>query len=511
MFSSAGKMADSANSRLAKNTLVLYLRMIIVILVNLYASRLILDSLGETDYGIYNVVGGIVSMFIFLNTAMVASSQRFIAFEQGHSDLGRQKRVYSTSVLIHLLIAVVVLVLAETVGLWFVNHRMNIPGDRMVAANWVYQSTVACFLLKVAIVPDTSSVVAHERMGLYAVASIVYALLLLGVAMGISHYGGDRLVLYAVLLIGIEAVNFVIYRLYCSRSFEECHYSAPRDKELFKEMLSFAGWSFVGNFGIAMRGPGVNIVVNHFCAPAVNAARGLAYQVSSVVSNFVNNFQMSLTPQITKDYASGDRDRMMKLVVTGSRISCFLLAFIVVPLYIRAGDVLAIWLKEVPRMTEEFLKLVLLVGLVASMVGPITTALQATGNIKVFQITIAVIMLLELPLSYALMTVGVEAYNVVFISLFIEFAALVARIILLNAQIKLNLFEFFFGIIGKCILVCALMFTLPLFIDRYIAHGFWGIVLLTLVSLAWSVIVVFSVGLTRGERCMLINYIKEKL
>lgn len=504
-------MESSANSRLAKNTLVLYLRMIIVILVNLYASRLILDSLGETDYGIYNVVGGIVSMFIFLNTAMVASSQRFIAFEQGHSDLRRQKTVYSASVLIHLLIALAVLVLSETVGLWFVNHRMNIPVERMAAANWVYQSAVACFLLKVAIVPDTSSVIAHERLGLYAVASIFYALLLLGVAISIKHFGGDRLILYSVLLIGIESVNFLIYRFYCSRNFEECRYSTPRDKALFKEMLSFAGWSFVGNFGIAMRGPGVNIVVNHFCGPAINAARGLAYQVSSVVNNFVNNFQMSLTPQITKDYSSGDRNRMMKLVVTGSRLSCFLLAFIVVPLYIRAGDVLAIWLKEVPRMTEEFLKLVLLVGLVASMVGPITTAIQATGNIKVFQLTIAIIMLLELPLSYALLTVGVEAYYVVYISLIIEFAALAARVFILNAQMKLNLFEFFIGIIGKCILVCALMFTLPLFADRYIARGFWGTVLLTLISLIWSAFVVFIVGLTRGERRMVLKYLKKKI
>ncbi|MBO6169576.1 MAG: lipopolysaccharide biosynthesis protein [Bacteroidales bacterium] len=504
-------MENNANRRLAKNTLVLYLRMIIVILVNLYASRVILRSLGEIDYGIYNVVGGIVAMFIFLNTAMVASSQRFIAFEQGHSDLGRQKAVYSTSVLIHLLIAGVVLVVAETLGLWFLNHKMNIPADRMTAANWVYQATIACFILKVVIVPETSSVVAHERMGLYALASIVFALLQLGVALSIEHFGGDRLVFYALLLIAVELVNFLIYKFYCIRSFDECRFSVPKDKVLFKDMLSFAGWSFVGNFGIAMRGPGVNIVINQFCGPAVNAARGLAYQVSSVVSNFVNNFQMSLTPQITKDYASGDDERMMKLVLTGSRISCFLLAFIVVPLYIRAGDVLSIWLEEVPRMTEEFLKLVLLVGLVGSMVGPITTALQATGNIKAFQITIAIIMLLELPLAYGLMALGAEAYQVVYVSLFIEVAALVARILLLNAQIKLDLPAFFFGIIGKCLLVCALMFSLPLFLDRYIGHGFWGLVLLTAVSLAWSCIVVLTVGLSPKERHIVFDYIKKKI
>ena len=504
-------MDNNANTRLAKNTLLLYLRMIIVILVNLYASRIILDSLGVDDYGIYNVVGGIVSMFIFLNTAMVASSQRFIAFEQGHSDLDKQKKVYSTSVLIHFTIAAVVLVLAETAGLWFLNHKMNIPADRMTAANWVYQSTIACFVLKVVIVPETSSVVAHERMGLYAIASIVFATLQLLVALTVKGYGGDRLIFYALLLIGVEAVNFLIYKLYCKKCFRECRYDNPRDPVLFKEMLSFAGWSFVGNFGIAMRGPGVNIVVNHFCGPAINAARGLAYQVSSVVNNFVNNFQMSLTPQITKDYASGDTGRMMNLVVTGSRISCYLLAFIVIPLYIRADDVLAFWLEEVPVMTADFLRLVLVVGLIGSMVGPITTTLQATGKIKVFQITIAVIMLLELPLAYAFMALGYEAYKVVYVSIFIELAALVARILLLNAQIKLDLKVFFLGVICKCALVCGIMFTMPFFVDKCIDRGFWGLVLFSFISLVWSCVVVIAVGLSKRERNMVFDYFKKKI
>lgn len=499
------------NTRLARNTLLLYLRMIIVILVNLYASRVILDNLGVTDYGIYNVVGGIVSMFIFLNTAMVASSQRFIAFEQGRSDLQRQKQVYSTSVLIHLAIAAVVLVLAETVGLWFLNNKMNIPADRMAAANWVYQSTIACFVLKVVIVPETSSVVAHERMGLYAVASIIFAVLQLGVALSLKHWGGDRLIFYALLLICVEGVNFLIYKLYCLRKFDECHYRNPHDPVLFKEMLSFAGWSFVGNFGIAMRGPGVNIVVNQFCGPAVNAARGLAYQVSSVVSNFVNNFQMSLTPQITKEYAAGDNDRMMRLVSTGARISFFLLAFIVIPLYIRSDDVLGFWLAEVPDMTGEFLRLVLIVGLVNSMVGPITTALQATGNIKRFQITIAVIMLLELPLAYGLMLFGVKAFYVVFVSIFIEFVALLARIFLLNDQIKLDLKGFFIGIIARCAAVYAVMFVLPYLIDGFIGRGFWGLVLFSFISLVWSCLVVFAIGLTGSERTMLLDYVKKKI
>jgi len=496
----AGKMEQNANKRLAKNTALLYLRMVIVILINLYASRVILANLGVDDYGIYNVVGGIVSMFVFMNTAMVASSQRFIAFEQGRSCLDRQREVYSAAVVIHVAIALAVVILAETIGLWFLNNQMNISQERMAAANWVYQSSIACFVLKICIVPETSSVVAHERMSVYAIASVVFAVLQLGAAISLKYICADKLVLYSVLLIVVELVNFLIYKVFCLSHFEECHYSRPEDKALFKEMLSFAGWSFVGNFGIAMRGPGVNIVVNHFCGPAVNAARGLAYQVSSVVSNFVNNFQISLTPQITKDYASEDRKRMLTLVESGSRISFFLLAIIVVPLYIRASDVLGYWLEEVPDMTVEFMRIVLIVCLINSMVGPITTALQATGHIKLFQITIAVLMLLELPLAYLFLSLGLAPYKVVLVSIFIELAALVARIMLLNAQIPLNLKEYFFGIIGRCAVVFCIMFALPFFLDRFISSSFLGLLLITTISVIWSAFVVVACGLTSGER-----------
>ena len=503
-------MDQSANKRLAKNTVLLYLRMVIVIVVNLYASRVILANLGIDDYGIYNVVGGIVSMFVFLNTAMVASSQRFIAFEQGRSDADRQRKVYSTSVLIHLSIALIVVLLAETAGLWFLNHKMNIPQDRMLAANWVYQSSIACFVLKICIVPETSSVVAHERMSVFAVISVIFAVLQLLAAVSLKYLASDKLIMYSVFLVIVELVYFLLYKLYCLKSFPECHYARPSDPVLFKEMLSFAGWSFVGNFGIAMRGPGVNIVVNQFCGPAVNAARGLAYQVSSVVSNFVNNFQMALTPQITKDYVAGDRERMLSLVETGSRISFFLLALIVVPLYIRAGDVLGFWLKEVPDMTVEFTRLVLIVGLINSMVGPITTALQATGRIMVFQITIAVIMLLELPLAYWILSLGVAPYKVVIVSVAIEFIALLARVLLLNAQIKLDLKRFFLGIFARCAAVFVPMFALPYFVDGFIPSSFWGLLLLTLISVVWSCIVVFLLGITSSERAALTLFVKNK-
>lgn len=500
---------SSSEGRIAKNTALLYLRMIIVILVNLYASRVILECLGVDDYGLYNVVGGIVSMFVFLNTAMVASSQRFITFEQGRSDLERQKLVFSTSVVIHFIIALAVVLLAETVGLWFLNHKMNIDPARMYAANWVYQSAIVCFVIKILIVPETSSVVAHERMGVYAVASIVFALLQLAAALCLykTHY--DRLITYSVLIIGAEAVNFALYKCFCRKAFDECRFSIPRDKALIKEMLSFAGWSFVGNFGIAMRGPGVNIVLNMFCGTAVNAARGIAYQVSSVVSNFVTNFQTALTPQITKRYASDERDSMVRLVFSGSRISFLLLAVIIVPLYIRAPYVLAIWLTEVPEMTVEFLRLVLVVSLIGSMVGPVTTALQATGNIKLFQIVIAVLMVLDLPLAFVLLKAGLPPYFVVFASVFTEIAALFARVFLLNAQVPIDVKGFSVNVILRSALMFALMFVLPRLIDCLFPQTFWGLIVICLISVIWSSAVILLLGIQKNERTVLLKFLRK--
>lgn len=502
-------MSPEADRRIAKNTALLYLRMIIVILVNLYASRVILECLGVDDYGLYNVVGGIVSMFVFLNTAMVASSQRFIAFEQGRNDAARARSVYSTSVLIHIIIAFVVVLLSETAGLWFLNHRMNIIPERLNAANWVYQSAIVCFVFKILIVPETSSVVAHERMGVYALASIVFSLVQLGAALFLYMTDSDKLITYSVLIIAAEVVNFAIYKFYCRGKFPECRFRSPSDRALFKDMLSFAGWSFVGNFGIAMRGPGVNIILNMFCGTAVNAARGIAYQVSSVVSNFVNNFQTALTPQITKRYAAEETESMVKLVFTGSRISFFLLAVIVVPLFIRSPYVLALWLKEVPGMTVEFLRLVLVVSLVNSMVGPITTALQATGKIKLFQIVIAVLMVLDLPIAYILLKAGVRPYAVVYASVFTEVAALLARVLLLNAQIRIDVRLFIRSVILRPALVFAIMFLLPYLIDGFFPQTFAGLVLICLISLVWSFLSIVALGLDRPERNYLLKFIRK--
>ena len=300
-------MSTSENSkRIAKNTLLLYIRMLFAIIVGLYTSRVVLQTLGVDDYGIYSVVGGIVAMLAFLNSAMTAASQRFISFELGTQNYQRLKEVFSTSINIHLAIAGIILVIAETIGLWFLNTHMNIATDRMTAANWVYQCSVLTFVMTVVSVPYNACIVAHERMKAFAYISIVEVVLKLVIVYLLLILSADKLISYAILVLGVSLVVRIIYGVYCKRNFEECTYHFSFNKKLFKEMFAFASWSIIGNLGFSLKDQGSNIVLNIFCGTAINAARGVALQVNGIISNFSNNFIMALNPQIIKHYAAGN-------------------------------------------------------------------------------------------------------------------------------------------------------------------------------------------------------------
>lgn len=333
---------DSSNKRIAKNTLLLYFRMVLIIIVGLYTSRVVLNTLGVSDYGIYNVVGGIVSMLAFLNSAMVAASQRFISFELGTDDSERLKKVFCTSVSIHIVLALIIFLIAETLGLWFVNTHLNIPAERMGAANWVYQCSILTLMLTVVSVPYNSCIVAHEHMKAFAYVSILEAVLKLLVVYLLLVGAVDKLVLYAILVAAVAFVIRIIYGIYCKRHFEECTYRFVLDRKLFKEMFAFAGWSIIGNLGFSMKDQGSNIILNLFFGTAVNAARGIAMQVNGIISNFSNNFTMALNPQITKQYAAGGTKASMELVYLGCRFSFFLLLMIVIPVFINMDYPVAI-------------------------------------------------------------------------------------------------------------------------------------------------------------------------
>lgn len=485
--------------------------MLFYMIVTLYTSRVILMVLGTDDYGTYNIVGGIVMMFNFLNQAMVSSSQRFISYEQGKGDETSQTKVFSTSVVIHLIIALVILLLSETIGIWWLNNKLVVAPDRLYAAKWVFQSSILAFICTITTVPYVSSVIAHEKMGFYAIVTIMDATMKLIIAFIIPYFSYDKLILYAILTTCISFLNFIVYRIYCKRLFSECHFFLHKDYHYYNKMLSFAGWSFVGNFGVSAKDYGVNIVVNLFSGPAVNAARGIAYQVTMAINGFVSNFQTAMRPQITKRFAAGEIDSMMTLVKNGSRYSFYLLSFIAVPLLIRANYVLHLWLSAVPEYTLAFLQLALLMGVINSMYGPFMTAIQATGNIKIFQICIALIMCLDLPIAYYILSKGAPPYSVMYVAIATSILALFARLYLLYREVKFNLVEFVITVVFKNACLFIAFLVLPFYASRYIAQNFIGLCVIIVISTLWTGSFIYFVGLSKAERLKIINNIKSKL
>lgn len=489
--------------KIAKNTLALYARMLLVIAVGLYTSRVVLQTLGVDDYGVYNVVGGIVAMIGFLNSALTAASQRFISYELGTGRKERLKRVFSTSVSIHLALALIVFVIAETLGLWFINTHLNIAVDRMEAANWVFHCSVLTLMVSIVSVPYNACIVAHEHMRAFALIGILDVVLRLLIVYLLLAIHQDKLITYALLVLAVSLVVRLVYGIYCKTHFEECGYHFILDRRLFREMFAFAGWSVVGNFGFSFKDQGSNIILNLFFGTAVNAARGIATQVNGVISNFSNNFTMALAPQITKQYAAGNVSESMKLVYAGSRLSFYLMALIATPVLVNVDYLLSLWLGIVPPYTPEFLSLCLLAGMVNAMVPPITTALQATGNIALFQVVICVITLGELPMAYVLLLTGGKPYVAMLPTVFIAIVALFARVLLLKRQVPIYSLRYFaFSVFGRNMLLVSAGIAFSLWTRSLLTQSFLSFVLSSVMACAIVGLFIYCLGLTRHERDM---------
>lgn len=502
-------MAEIDNKRIAKNTVMLYFRMLLTMGVSLYSTRVILDVLGVEDYGIYNVVGGLVAVFSFLNNAMVASSQRYISYALGKGDIKAQINTYSTSVVIHSIISIAVFVIAGIVGFCLINYSLNIPTERLNAANWVFIMAVASFSINVTSVPYTSSIIAHEKMSIYAWVSIVDALLKLAIVFLVKIVSGDKLITYGFFLLLVSVANRTVYGLYAKHKFAECKFRKPEDKELFKGMLGFAGWSFLGNFAFSAKDYGVNMVVNIFCGVAVNAARGIAYQVMNAINGFVTNFQMAVNPQIIKSFASKDIPAMMTLTMRSCKMSFYLLSLIAVPFFIRLPYVMNLWLVDVPDYSIIFLRLSIIMALINSMAGPVVVAMQATGNIKVFQIVIAIIMLLDIPISYMLLRLGLEPYSVMYVAIGTALVGLIARVLLLNANVSINRGLFFKAFLIQNPIAFLISFVPIFFISKTIPDNFVGLCALCCLSVLLTTIVFYFVSFDKSEKRFVLNKIRS--
>lgn len=490
------------NKRIARNTLMLYGRMLLLMGIALYTSRVVLDALGVVDYGVSNVVGGIVTMFSFINMAMSSATQRYVTFALGQADLARLRRVFGTSLQIHALIAILVVVLGEALGLWFLYHKMQVPPGRLNAAFWVLHCSVANAAIAVASVPYSALIVAHERMSAFAYFSIVEGVLKLAVACLLVWLPMDKLILYSLLLLGVQVLVRLCYTSYCSRHFPESRHLRGCDRALLAEMSSFAGWNLVGNLAAVLFTQGLNMLLNVFFGPAVNAARGVAVQVQGAVQQFVSNFQMALNPQITKTYARGDMQAMHALMFRSARFSYFLLLMLALPVLLETPFVLSVWLKQVPQHTVSFLRIMLCTSLIYTLSNPLMVASQATGSIRRYQAVCGGILLLILPVSYVCLRMGCSARAVFVVHFVMESVTQGVRMLLLRPHLGLRLRDYLAHIYLQVLGVTALSCMLPGALHSVMQSGVLRFLAVGVACVAVVPASAYAVGLTAGERCV---------
>lgn len=488
------------NKRIAKNTLLLYVRMLFMMATSLFTSRVVLNTLGVEDYGIQNVVGGVVAMFGFLNGSMSSATQRFITFELGKGDEERLKTVFSTTLQIHALIACIIVLLGETVGLWFLYNKMQIPVERMNAAFWVLQCSIVSTVVMIVSVPYNACIIAHEKMSAFAYISVLEAILRLLIVYLLLVFPFDKLIVYALLALIVQLSIRFCYSIYCHRHFQETKYKHVWDKHLFKEMTGFAVWSLWGNLSVILYTQGLNMLLNVFFGPVVNAARAIAVQVQSAIQQFVSNFQMALNPQITKTYAQGEMEQMHTLMFRSARFSFYLLFFLSLPVLLETEFILTIWLKTVPEHTFTFLRIMICTSLIYTCANPMIIANQATGKVKKYQAVCGSLLILILPISWILLELGLPAYSVFIVHFVMEAVCQIARMMMLRPLIGIGLREYFLNIYLRVAVVVAAAVILPIFVFNTLDSGiirFFVVGFVCVISVTSSA---YFLGLSTGER-----------
>ncbi len=495
------------NKRIAKNTMLLYMRMLLLMLVSLYTSRINLNALGVVDFGIYGVVGGVVSMFYIVSNALVGSINRFLAFEIGAENQDKLNKVFCTAKGFQYIIVGLIFILAETIGLWFLNNKLVIPADRIVAANWIYQFSTISFCLDLLVIPYTADIIAHEKMSAFAYISILTVVGKLIVAWTTMIAPIDHLIWFGALILVNSTIIRSIYIFYCKRNFIECNCKFQFCKSIWKDMFGFAGWNFVGTIAAILRDQGGNILINLFAGPSVNAARSIANQVNNAVSSFADNFQTALKPQITKSYAAGNFDYLYKLIFQGARLSYYILLILALPILCNTHYIIQLWLGEVPDSTVLFIQLILIFTMSESLAGPLITAMLATGKIRNFQIIVGGLNLLNIPISYIFLKLGAIPEMVVVISIFISICCEMARILLLRKMINMSakafLYHVYFNVIAVSIIAC----LFPLYLRGALEENFGSFILISGVAFLCTAFSILFVGCNKEERAFIYSKI----
>lgn len=495
------------NKRIAKNTLLLYFRMFFIMAVSLFTSRVVLKTLGVEDFGIYNVVGGVVSMFGFLNSAMSSTTQRYITFALGKGDAEELRKVFSNCILTHLIISVVVLVLAESIGLWFLYNKMVIPADRMFAAFWVFQCSVLSSLVLIMSIPYNADIIAHEKMAAFAYISLVEVFLKLLIVYFLYISAYDKLIVYAFLILFVQCFIRSIYAWYCKKHFKETLGRLIYNKSILRELLSFASWNLYGNLAAILFTQGLNILLNIFFGPIINAARGVALQVQTAVSQFAGNFQMALNPQITKSYAQNDLKAMHSLIYRSSKFTFMLLLILVMPFFFEADFILGVWLSEVPQKSVIFLRLMLVIIMIDALVNPLMVSAAATGRIKKYQTIVGGILLSIVPVAYIVLKIGAPPESVFIVQIVIYIFAFLARLLIIKKMIALSIADYTKTVLCRCFLVFIISFLIPLGLSQSLNNSTIKSLSIITFSILSCLIFSYLIGLTSHER----NFINKKL
>lgn len=501
----------SKSKRIAKNTIILYFRMVLLMAINLYVSRVVLDALGVEDFGVYHVVGGFVALFSIFSGSLGAAISRFITFELGKKNEERLREIFSASVTVQLFLILLILFLCETIGLWFFNAKMEIPSNRVGIAFWCFQFSIITFAVNLLSVPYNACIIAHEKMSAFAYIGLLEGLGRLLIAWGLLIYGGDKLFLYALMLMILSVSVRLIYGVYCKKNFSECKFSVCRNRALFKEIFAFSGWNFIGAATDPLCFHGRNILLNLFFGPALNAAYGLAMQVNSAVHSFSSNFMTAIKPQIIKTYAEGDKDYLYKLLFWGAKLSFFPLVVMAVPIIFNVEFVLNLWLKNVPDYTPIFVILTLVNVMSESISQPLVVAMLATGKIRNYQIVVGGMALMNVPAAYVWLRCGGSPICIFIVSIVISQLCFYLRLYMLRGMISLPVKEFFFKVYVRAIFVLLISLLIPyVFILNFqINHEIGRFIGLCMISLISSLAAILFVGCSWNERIIVVKKIRE--
>jgi len=492
--------------------MLLYIRMLLMMAITLYTSRVILQALGVTDFGIYNVVGGIVAMFGFLNATLACGTQRFITFALGKQDKEYLNKTVSISIMFHCLLALLVIILIETIGLWFLYNKMVLPPDRIDAAFWVLQFSAISCAIGITQVPYNACIIAHEKMGAFAYISILDVTLKLAIALSLLVYSNDKLILYGLLLAIASIISMSIYRIYCLRHFEESHFRYCRDRALEKEILVFSSWNMAGTLPSTLSTQGFSLMMNTFFGPVVNAAIGVSNQVNGAVTQFVTNFQTAANPQITKLYASDNRYQMYRLIVNSAKFSCYIAMLLMIPLIVEMDIVLKIWLGDnVPQYTVVFTQIVLIQNLLQTIINPLIVCSTSVGKLKIPALVSGGALFSILPVSYILLRLGASAPLVFGVATFPHIIRLVFYSFFDKRMIGYGGFDFLREVVLKVFVIFLFALVASFITHMFIASDIINLICVCVVSTVTLAVAIFYYGLDSGSREMLLGYVRKIL